>query len=335
MGETEEKIYKIDDIAKELGVSKTTVSRAISGKGRISKATRERVHAFIEQHNYRPNVLAKGLAQNKTYNLAMVLPMDYAAEEVPFFRECMNGICEMASSYSYDIMIAMSVGQDLRQIQRLILDRKVDGMIISRATVASGIQKFLKEKKMPFVVVGPSDDPDVIWVDNHNQEASKELTELMLMKGIRKLALFGGDCTYLVTESRLQGFLQAHQEQGEMPDETLVFMGIDNYLKAAKAVEKTLEAGADGILCMDDFITTLVLGCLREKGIHVPSDIKLASLYDSIQLEQNTPAVTSLRFDTRELGRHACISLLQLLGEEIGEERMPLNYQVILRESTK
>ena len=64
--ETEEKkVYTIDDIARELGVSKTTVSRAISGKGRIGQATRERVLEFIEKHDYRPNVMAKGLAQKK------------------------------------------------------------------------------------------------------------------------------------------------------------------------------------------------------------------------------------------------------------------------------
>ena len=76
--ETEEKkIYTIEDIARELGVSKTTVSRAISGKGRISQATRDRVRAFIKEHDYRPNVVAKGLAQRKTYNIALLMPKDY------------------------------------------------------------------------------------------------------------------------------------------------------------------------------------------------------------------------------------------------------------------
>ena len=85
--ETEEKkVYTIDDIARELGVSKTTVSRAISGKGRIGQATRERVLEFIEKHDYRPNVMAKGLAQKKTFNLALLLPKDYAVTEFLFLR---------------------------------------------------------------------------------------------------------------------------------------------------------------------------------------------------------------------------------------------------------
>ena len=105
--ETEEKkIYTIEDIARELGVSKTTVSRAISGKGRIGQATRNRVLAFIKEHDYRPNVVARGLAQRKTYNIALLMPKDYVATEFLFFKDCMNGICEVASAHDYDIIIS-------------------------------------------------------------------------------------------------------------------------------------------------------------------------------------------------------------------------------------
>lgn len=88
----EERNLTIADIAQELGVSKTTVSRAISGKGRIGEGTRNRVLQYIEAHNYSPNVMAKGLAQKKTYNLGMTLPGDYNIEELPFFQKCMLGI---------------------------------------------------------------------------------------------------------------------------------------------------------------------------------------------------------------------------------------------------
>lgn len=115
--ETEEKkVYTIEDIAQELGVSKTTVSRAISGKGRIGQATRERVLAFIKEHDYRPNVVARGLAQKKTYNLALLMPKDYVATEFLFFKDCMNGICEVASQYDYDIIISIIDGEDVSQI---------------------------------------------------------------------------------------------------------------------------------------------------------------------------------------------------------------------------
>ena len=236
MTEEEKRIYTIDDIARELGVSKTTVSRAISGKGRIGQATRERVLAFIKEHDYRPNVVARGLAQRKTYNIALLMPKDYVATEFLFFKDCMNGICEVASEYNYDIIISMIDGEDISQIQRLEANRIVDGIIVSRAVVSSEVQKYLKECREPFVLIGPSDDPNIPFIDNKNQEAGKELTSIMLMKGMRHLALLGGNQSYNVTISRYQGFLDAHHELGIPVDENLIFMNVDNQLVVSEAV---------------------------------------------------------------------------------------------------
>lgn len=80
-------VITISDVAEALGVSKTTVSRAISGKGRIGEATRQKVLAYIEEHDYKPNVIARGLAQSKTFNLCVVMPEDYALVDLPFFQE--------------------------------------------------------------------------------------------------------------------------------------------------------------------------------------------------------------------------------------------------------
>jgi DNA-binding LacI/PurR family transcriptional regulator len=335
MNEDGNKIYSLDDVARELGVSKTTVSRAISGKGRISQATRDRVQSFVESHDFRPNVAARGLAQKKTFNLALLLPIDYAAADFQFFKDCMNGICEAAARHDYDIVISMVGGDDLTQLQRLVRYRKVDGMILSRAVEYSRTQLYLKEKQMPYLVIGPNKDPDTMSVDNQNEEASRELTELMLFKGMRRLALLGGQESYSVTQSRYRGFEQAHEKAGIQMHPELFSMNVDNYQHAMKAVEKALSEGADGIICMDDYICELALGCLRERGVAIPQQIRIASLYDSLQIERNNPPVSSVRFDTKKLGQNACLKLLKLLGEEIEEAEHISNYQVILRESTK
>lgn len=331
--EKEKKKYTIEDIARELGVSKTTVSRALSGKGRIGRETVERVQAFVRERGYRPNVIAKGLAQNRTYNLGLVMPMEDT--DASFFKECMDGICEKASEYNYDIIITIMKEEQPAQLHRLVMNRKVDGIILTRTTMDSGTVRFLKEQDLPFVVIGPPNDLDVMSIDNPNREASRELTALLLLKGMRRLALVGGNSRHYVTESRKQGFLDAHFEQGFHADEALIFMEIEDYRKAMWAVDRILLAESDGIVCMDDNISSLVLGCLRERGVEVPSRIRLASLYDSHQMEQNLPAVTSLRFDTKELGRNACMEMLEMLGEELVQKPQRLNYQVILRESTK
>ena len=325
----------IEDIARELGLNKSTVSRAISGKGRVSQTTRDRVLSFVQQRNYTPNVMAKGLANGKTYNLGIVFPTDFEGTNVSFFMDCLNGISEVALAYNYDILlITTSQHQDLKQIQRVIAKHKVDGFIISRSVEESSVQYLLKEKNIPFVVIGPAEGNDNFYVDNPNKEASMELTEIMLMKGLRRLALFGGNRMHKVSKSRLAGFLEAHRKQGLEANPSLFFANIENYQKTIKAVKQTLDIGVDGILCMDDFITNLVLRCLRENGIKVPEQVKLASFYDNIQLEYNVPTVTSVRFDTRNLGKNACYMLLKQLGELSIEEPSTINYQVILREST-
>lgn len=326
------KNYTLEDIARELGVSKTTVSRALSGKGRIGRDTSKRVLEFAREHGYRPNVLAKGLAQSKTYNLGLVIPEENS--DLSFFKECMNGIIEEASKYNYDIIIVIEKEGSRAQIRRLVENHKVDGMILTRTVVNSGMVDFLKEHKVPFVMVGPSEDMKVLSVDNPNREASRELTGILLMKGLRRLALIGGSRSHYVTESRKNGFVDAHRDKGLLVDERLIFMGVEDYRSAMRSVVQALSKGADGMICMDENISALVLGCLREKQVEVPAMMKLASMYDSRQMEQNIPPVTSLQFDTRGLGRQACTEMLKLLGEQV-EEECTLNYQVILRESTK
>lgn len=79
-----EKNITISDVAEALGVSKTTVSRAISGKGRIGEATRQKVLQYIDEHDYKPNVIAQSLAQSKTFNICVVMPGDYALVDLPF-----------------------------------------------------------------------------------------------------------------------------------------------------------------------------------------------------------------------------------------------------------
>lgn len=325
----------IEDIAMELGVSKTTVSRALSGKGRIGSATRERVLRYAKECGYRPNVQARGLAQSKTYNLGFVLPVENRVNEMPFFRECMNGICDVAGEYNYDILIIMSAKDDISQLRRMITHKKIDGVIISRSVESSVMQDYLQREKIPFVLIGPCRTPGVLHVDNYNQEGAEELTSILLMKGVRRLALLGSDSQFLVSECLLQGFLDAHKKFGVEADPALIFHNVEEDERLELAMKKILAVGADGIICMNEHISSLALMYLRGNDVPVPGRMKLASLYDSYQLERGNPAVTSLRFNSRDLGRNACTVLLKSLGEQVDEHLQVLNYQVILRESTQ
>mgnify|MGYP002650757962 CR=1 FL=1 len=118
-------------------------------------------------------------------------------------------------------------------------------------------------------------------------------------------------------------------------DKSVVFMDIDSYAKASMAVEQALALNVDCLVTMDDYVCNLVIECLNEKNINIPSDIRLASLYDSKQLAHNNPPITSLHFNTKTLGENACGTLLEMLGEKLDEDMSDINYQVVLRDSTK
>ena len=147
----------ISDVAEALGVSKTTVSRAISGKGRIGEATRQKVLAYIEEHDYKPNVIAKSLAQSKTFNICVAMPGDYALVDLPFFQEAIMGIQEIAGMMEYDILLCISQGDDVASLKRIIMNRKVDGVILLRTFVNDPQVEFLIEKDIPFVAAGSSE----------------------------------------------------------------------------------------------------------------------------------------------------------------------------------
>lgn len=331
----DDKNLTIGDIADELGVSKTTVSRAISGKGRIGEQTRRRVLEYIEEHHYSPNVVAKGLAQNKTFNLGMVLPGDYNIVELPFFQNCMLGISRAASSHGYDVLISMVTAEDITQLERAVTNRKIDGAILTRTLADDAPMKYLQENGVIFVAIGSTDDDRAVQIDNDHRRACRELTDRLLERGVKKIALIGGDESYIVTRSRLGGFEDAFAGRKEWNGTKQAFLNIKDSHEVDKIVEKLLAKQVECIVSMDDFLCGCVLNALQQRQIKVPEQIQVVSFYDSTMLEYRIPSVTSIRFDVEELGRRACELLLRMLDGEEVERRTLLGYKVCMRESTK
>ena len=331
----ENKTLTIADIADALGVSKTTVSRAISGKGRIGSDTRERVLKYIDEHNYTPNVIAKSLAQSKTYNLAVVMPGDYELIDLPFFQNCIMGIQEIASSFDYDILLTVCNNADVTKLERIVRNRKVDGVILLRSFVEDVQVEYLREKNIPFVVTGSSNYKGVVQVDNDHHAACKELTSILLMKRMKKIALIGGNEEHVVTQSRLKGFKDAFRDNGLPVDESLIYMNLDNPVLLDGKLDDIIKRDVDCIVCMDDAICMEVLSKLRREGIVVPDQIRVASFYNSSMLETHDPSITSLDFDAKELGMLVCRTLLDIVEGNKVQKKTLLGYEVRLRESTK
>lgn len=325
----------IGDIADALGVSKTTVSRAISGKGRIGEETKRRVLDYISVHNYRPNMIAKGLAQSKTFNIALALPGDYNLTDMSFFQKCLMGISEIASSFEYDVIVAVIPPDDTSQLERMITNRKIDGVILMRTVFQDNTAALLEKAGIPFVAIGSSNDKAVTQVDNDHRAACRELTSILLMRGIRKMALIGGNQKHVVTQTRLDGYLDAFKELGLAVDKSMIYMDVESSVLTDKIIDKLLEKQCECIICMDDSICSYVLSKLKKEKIRVPEDIRVASFYNSSLLENNVPSITSLEFDVLELGMMTCRTLLDMIDGKEVPGRTILGYEVSLKESTK
>ena len=120
----------IEQVADALGLSKTTVSRALSGKGRISEETRTKVYAYMGRTRSEP-VSAQSGEKLRTNNIAMVVPQRFIALDLPFLRKCMGGICTMADQRGYDLMLCYASNTEYSQLQRQLANHKVDGVMLA------------------------------------------------------------------------------------------------------------------------------------------------------------------------------------------------------------
>lgn len=324
----------IGDVAEQLGVSVSTVSRAISGKGRIGAATRRRVLEFIEEHDYHPGGSGGGMGA-KSGNIAIIIPDAKDLVSLPFFYACMCGVSEAAQARGYDMFLVTTSGKDTSHLKQMIEERKVDGMILGSTHKNDVFARFLKSKAFPFVTIGSADDDEIIQIDHDNKGACRDLTAILLSRQWKRIAYMGPASDLVVDEARYSGFVQAHRDVGVEIDRDIVFREEMTELKMRKNVERLLGRDVDCILCQDDAVCHIVLSELRRLEVKVPEQMRVASCHNSRLLDNYPLSVTSLKFDNTEIGRVAGNVLLDLLEGKDVPKKTRLDYEVILKESTK
>jgi DNA-binding LacI/PurR family transcriptional regulator len=328
----------IDDIARHLEVSKTTVSRAISGKGRISPSTREKVLAYIKECNYRPNAAARALAESRTYNLALVIPRSFIKLDLPHVRQSMSSICEEAFLQDYNILVCLSTDDTSAALLRTLDNRKVDGVILSRTVENDKLVDILINQGIPFATMGtlpPAVHGKATVETDHDQVGGCRAFSMdFLHSGSGKVAVLGNDINYIVNKSRLSGVQQAMAACGYGEDQVTIRMGMQSETTCAQVVDQLLFEGVRRFLAMDDEICLRILEHLKERRLRIPEDVQIASLYDSDALAAYQPAISALQFDAAELGRVACRELLRCLKDTEYDPAPVLGYRILMRKST-
>ena len=209
----------IKDVAHLASVAPSTVSRVIANNPRISERTKVRVREAMKELGYHPNFIARSLANQSTQILGLVLPSSSEAFfTTPIFSAILRGLSEGARERHYSLL--MNTGKSDEEIfdgvVEMVQGGMVDGIILAYSEMNDRLITYLQSQEMPFVLIGNPGEVDegIIYVDNDNFSAAKQVTEYLLNLGHEKIAFIGGHLKVTMTHDRLLGYEAALKDHG-------------------------------------------------------------------------------------------------------------------------
>ena len=333
----------IKDIAKALGISTSTVSRALRDSYEISPETKQLVLECGEKLNYRPNPIALSLKERRSRSIGVVV-CEIANN---FFSQVINGIESIAYDRGYNVIISQTRESYEREVIDLqyLASRSVDGLLISLSTETNDLThlKGLHAKGLPIVFfdrITEEINTHRVIVDNF--KGAFEATEHLIKNGHRRIAVISNSEFLSITHERVAGYKEALIRNGIQIDEDYVqhcFYGGMIFEEIEDAVNKlfTLRNKPEAIFTTSDKLTTGCLKTLKRRGLKVPDDVSLVGFSNSDIAELLDPPLTVVRQPAYEMGKDATELLLQLIDSKrpVKEfEKRVLTPELQIRESS-
>lgn len=334
----------IKDIAKALGLSTSTVSRALRDSYEISPETKKLVLEYAEKNNYHPNPIALSLKERRSRSIGVIV-CEIANS---FFSQVINGIESIAYNNGYNVIIAQSRESYDREMLNLqyLTSRSIDGLIISISTETKDFSYFkeLNQKGLPIVffdrIVDEIETHKVI-VDNY--KGAYDATVHLINCGYRRIATVSNPELLSITKERLAGYRAALADNGIEVNEELIKYCQHGGMIVAEVEEVVkelfkLKQKPDAIFASADKLTTGCLRILRTMGMKVPDDIGLIGFSNTDLTELLDPPLSIIKQPAFEMGEVAMNLLLQLI-----ESKRPvtdfvtkvLSTELLIRGSTK
>jgi len=330
----------IKDIARELGVSISTVSRALKDHPDISPQTKKIVRDMVEKMKYKPNAIALSLRNQRTNIIGVVIP-----EIVHhFFSSVISGIDEAAVAKGFNVMFFQSNESYEREVQNIqsILSSRVDGVLIS---VAKGSKKFthlkqIQENNIPLVFFDRACeeiDTDKVIVDDF--EGAFNAVDYLVKTGCRRIAHFSGPQHLGISYFRKRGYISALEKNGLKVDDELIVL-CDSYEEAPEVTRKIMSRPKppDAIFTVNDMTAVGTLNTLKSMGYRVPQDVSIVGFTDGLVSSITDPLLTTVSQHGFEIGRIATEILIKRINDEF-ESSKPITEIVktdlIIRESTR
>jgi DNA-binding LacI/PurR family transcriptional regulator len=328
----------IKDIARELKVSPSTVSRALKDHPDISAETKRAVNELAEKLNYQPNAVALSLKQQRSNTIGVIIPeiVHY------FFSSVISGIEDVAYEAGFNVIICQSNEMADREKANVktLLASQVDGILVSVSKETKDFSHLEKIRKneVPLIFydrIVPGFVADQVIIDDF--DAACRATRHLVDSGRKRIAHFAGPQNLLIGQQRKEGYKKALEEAEIHLGETLVY-DADNFEKARLAVLKILESGTeiDGIFAVNDLTAIGAMQTLQKRGIKIPNEVAIVGFSDGRFSGITDPTLTSVDQHGYEMGTVATRMLLKriLSKEDYPCETKVLNANLIVRGSS-
>jgi LacI family transcriptional regulator len=309
------KAASIYDVARESKVSVFTVSAVINNKAHVGKKLRERVEEAIQRLNYRPNLVARSLAKQRTHTIGMIVS-DIAN---PFFPMVVRGAEDAAQRQGYNLLLCNSddtLEKEETQIE-LLLSKRVDGILLTKAAgdLSQALRQMIKQVNIPFVLVMrtyPKLTKDAVVSDDYH--GAYDAVSHLARAGCRRIGLISGPLKISNAIARLQGFKDALQTQGLPLENDLMIEGDYRIESGFRAGHALLSHRPDGVYVANHLMTIGLLQAAEEMGMKCPDDFGLVSFDDYPWLGVFHPKLTTVELPKHQLGSEAVELLIRRIG---------------------
>jgi LacI family transcriptional regulator len=304
----------LSELAAHVGLSPSTVSRALNGYADVSKATRQRITEAATRLNYRPNVIARTLATGKTGVVAVVTRVERNAAFDPSLLQLLAGVSQAVQAQGLSVVATTFPDEDVEEVafRQFATSGFVDGMILARTQTHDARISILQSLNIPFVTYGRTEQNNHAWVDVDNEGVFSDATQRLLDLGHTRFVMLNSSLTYTFAGLREQGvrrILDASKHSLEVRYcETSAQSGYEH-------MKSLLQSGllATAILCATDALALGALAALREANVGVGREVSVIGYGNSDAARFASPRLTSIDQQTLDNGVFLGEFLLQAL----------------------
>ena len=330
----------IHDIAKQLNISASTVSRALNDNPLISENTRNLIKKKAAEMGYRPNMLASNFRSKKTKTIGIIVPLINRH----FFSSVISGIEEVSYNKGYAVIISQSKDSFVKEakIAQTLFANRVDGLILSigMQTKTYNHLKVFSERNVPLVFfdrVVDEIDAHKILVDDF--AGGFVATEHLIKQGARRIAHIGGPLFLGIYQNRLNGYKEAMKKAGLEVDESMLIHNSLTREDGKKAMKKLFRNSLkpEAIFCANDTTALSAIIYLRENGYKVPEDVLIVGFSNEPFSEVVTPSISTIKQPGFEMGKKAAeliIEEIQSVNKNKRSQTILMPTQLIVRDSS-